>query len=279
MTNESDISCSSRALLALRENPCYSVFVGLALTIIVIVTILGNFLVICAVVGKRSNKILKLSATRNSLIIYANLAVADLLLGLIIIPMSATLTLTDQWLFGPKACEIWKAVDVLGSTASILSLLCISIDRYVGVFLPLHKSKILNLRRLGVMITVLWIVSGVVSVIPLMLDPNLKKHCNCDVNEDKLYVGISVLCSFYLPFAVILIMYYRIFREASAQSSNLNEQQKRFTQIQLPEMDSDNKPCSKSSGSHFWSRKSRGHVPDSCSTLIDGEQGQSTRLH
>ena len=59
-----------------------------------------------------------------------SLAVADCLVGLVVMPFSAAYEAMGQnWVFGEDWCDVWKALDVLASTASILNLCVISLDR------------------------------------------------------------------------------------------------------------------------------------------------------
>lgn len=87
-----------------------------------LLTIAGNTLVLLAVFMSRS-----LRSSTHYLII--NLAIADLLLGVAVLPFSIALEVSGYWMFGPIFCDMWAAVDVLCCTASIWSLCVISIDR------------------------------------------------------------------------------------------------------------------------------------------------------
>merc|ERR1711911_99526 len=78
-------------------------------------TVFGNFLVIVAVARERY-----LHTVTNYFI--TSLAVADLLVGSIVMPFSAANQLLDQWIFGRDLCDVWHSFDVLASTASILNL-------------------------------------------------------------------------------------------------------------------------------------------------------------
>ena len=82
----------------------------------------GNVLVIIAVFSTP-----KLRTVTNLFI--ASLAVADLLLGVAVLPFSVTVEVFHTWLFGELWCSVWLAVDVWMSTASILNLCVISLDR------------------------------------------------------------------------------------------------------------------------------------------------------
>lgn len=105
----------------------------IALSSIVVLTVSGNFLLLLAVVVNR-----KLRTPTNYLVV--SLAIADLLLGLLVLPFSATLQVRKEWIFGSAFCDIWASTDVLCCTASILSLCAISVDRYIGVTRPVrHK--------------------------------------------------------------------------------------------------------------------------------------------
>ena len=104
--------------------------VGIALTIIILITLSGNVLVLLAVLVNKT-----LRTITNYFVV--SLACADLLLGLLVLPFSAMLQLEKRWIFGAMFCDIWAATDVLCCTASILSLCAISIDRYIGVTRPL----------------------------------------------------------------------------------------------------------------------------------------------
>lgn len=58
-----------------------------------------------------------------------SLAVADMLVALCAMTFNASVELYEEWLFGPFMCDVWNSLDVYFSTASILHLCCISVDR------------------------------------------------------------------------------------------------------------------------------------------------------
>lgn len=49
-----------------------------------------------------------------------------------------SLIATGYWIFGAKFCDTWVAFDVMCSTASILNLCAISLDRYIHIKDPLR---------------------------------------------------------------------------------------------------------------------------------------------
>ncbi|XP_066976737.1 probable G-protein coupled receptor No9 [Macrobrachium rosenbergii] len=135
-----------------------------SLTILVVINILvvaGNCLVILAVFLSS-----KLRTVTNLFIV--SLAVADLLLGMAVLPFSVTVEVFDTWLFGELWCSVWLAVDVWMSTASILNLCVISLDRYVAVTRPVSYPSLMTSSRAKLLIASVWITSFVICFPPLV---------------------------------------------------------------------------------------------------------------
>ena len=98
--------------------------VFLVLLLISAVTFLGNLMVIVAVICYR-----QLHTPTNFLIL--SLAGSDTLMGSLVMPFGAVAEGMDgKWVFGNRWCEGWISMDVLCSTASILNLCIISLERY-----------------------------------------------------------------------------------------------------------------------------------------------------
>ncbi|KAL9899532.1 octopamine receptor in mushroom bodies isoform 1-T1 [Glossina fuscipes fuscipes] len=121
----------------------------------------GNLLVIAAVFCSN-----KLRSVTNFFIV--NLAVADLLVGLAVLPFSATWEVFKVWIFGDVWCRIWLAVDVWMCTASILNLCAISLDRYVAVTRPVTYPSIMSTKRAKSLIAGIWVLSFVICFPPLV---------------------------------------------------------------------------------------------------------------
>uniref|UniRef100_A0A665TU62 G-protein coupled receptors family 1 profile domain-containing protein n=1 Tax=Echeneis naucrates TaxID=173247 RepID=A0A665TU62_ECHNA len=190
--------------------------VGMVLGSFIMFAIVGNILVILSVVCNRH-----LRTPTNCFII--NLAMADLLLGTTVLPVSATLEVLDYWVFGRIFCDIWAAVDVLCCTASIMSLCVISIDRYIGVRYPLQYPLIVTKKRALLAMLAVWILAFVISIGPLLgwKQPPSQDNTKCQITEEPFYTLFSSLGSFYIPLAVILAMYCRVYIVAKRTTKNL----------------------------------------------------------
>lgn len=165
MTSSSSSSSSSSiwSLMFEVEDPLKSAIVGICLGLICVATVAGNCLVLAAVCGTTG----QLRGTTTTHYFVGSLAVADLLLGIAVLPFSASLEATGRWSFGLALCDVWAALDVLCCTASILSLCAISVDRYVGVTRPLRHSTVVSERRATVVVVGVWLLSFALSVAPL----------------------------------------------------------------------------------------------------------------
>lgn len=104
----------------------FTISVSIVLGSIIIMAILGNSFVIAAFCLKH-----KLRKPTNYFIL--NLAVADLTLAVLVLPLSAVYDVYGKWIFSSIVCLIWMVLDILVSTASIFTLVAISADRYLAI--------------------------------------------------------------------------------------------------------------------------------------------------
>lgn len=86
----------------------------------------GNVFVIAAILLERN-----LQNVANYLIL--SLAVADLLVACLVMPLGAVYEVSQEWTLGPELCDMWTSSDVLCCTASILHLVAIALDRLVEI--------------------------------------------------------------------------------------------------------------------------------------------------
>lgn len=199
----------------------------LVLVSFIILTIGGNVLV-CLAVGLSR----RLRRVTNCFVV--SLAVTDLLLGLLVMPFSATLELrSGKWPLGGTLCNIYVSLDVMLCTASIMTLLAISVDRYLAISAPLCYSRRVTPIRVALVITTIWTMSLTVSFVPIHLGWNTadfnvqhldwgmgdedsdRRHCRFEWNNN--YVLLDAFGTFYLPLLVMCGMYHCIFRVAREQ--------------------------------------------------------------
>lgn len=194
------------------------------MALIIIAALFGNLLVIVSVMRHR-----KLRIITNYFVV--SLALADMLVAIWAMCFNFSVEITGgRWLFGYFMCDVWNSLDVYFSTASILHLCCISVDRYYAIVQPLDYPLIMTNARLGVMLAVVWCSPALVSFLPIFmewyttaanLDFRKRNPQLCSFTVNKLYSVISSSVSFWVPGMVMIIMYYRIYMEADRQERML----------------------------------------------------------
>jgi len=142
---------------------------------IILAAIVGNIFVITAIAVERN-----LRTVANYLI--ASLAVADLLVAALVMPLAAVNEVSARWFLGRELCDAWVSFDVICCTSSILHLVAISLDRYWAVTRVDYIHRRSPKRILG-MIAASWGMALVVSIPPLFFqsdptyDPNETGVC------------------------------------------------------------------------------------------------------
>ncbi|XP_065364571.1 putative tyramine receptor 2 [Calliphora vicina] len=177
--------------------------------LLILVTVVGNTLVILAVLTTR-----RLRTVTNCFVL--NLAITDWLVGTCVMPPAVIHYIAEGvWRFGWILCDIWISLDVLLCTASILSLCAISLDRYLAVTQPLTYSKNRRTKRLALfMIFIVWVTALSITCPPYLgwYEPGRRDegYTVCRYNQNKGYVVFSAMGSFFIPLAVMLYVYLKI---------------------------------------------------------------------
>ncbi|XP_072315634.1 D(1B) dopamine receptor [Eucyclogobius newberryi] len=198
---------------------------GVLLSLLILWTLLGNILVCAAVLRFRHLR----SKVTNIFIV--SLALSDLFVAVLVMPWKAVAEVAGYWPFG-AFCDVWVAFDIMCSTASILNLCIISVDRYWAISSPFRYERKMTQRVAFVMISVTWTLSLLISFIPVQLNwhkaaedtrgtHNLTRvrapEENCDSSLSREYAISSSLVSFYIPVAIMIVTYTRIYRIAQMQ--------------------------------------------------------------
>ncbi|EYC03827.1 hypothetical protein Y032_0091g2446 [Ancylostoma ceylanicum] len=190
------------------------------LTVLVVVVVLGNALVIAAVLLRR-----RLRSATGLLIL--SLGVADLLVGTVILPFSiANEVLNGYWIFGETWCTIWLTMDIWMCTASIYNLVAISIDRYIAIIKPLNYPMLVTKFRARCTVAIVWIGSFIICSPSFFLASSIKdinqEPCKCTpANAGRAYITFSASSSFYVPMIIVIFVYFRIYIAARAATKSI----------------------------------------------------------
>ncbi|KAI6240991.1 G-PROTEIN-RECEP-F1-2 domain-containing protein [Aphelenchoides fujianensis] len=183
------------------------VFIALLLILLILLTIFGNVLVVLSVcLYKRMRTFTNILLT--------SLATADLLVGLVVMP-------------------IWATTDVLLCTASILNLCVISLDRYMAITSPLKYPRTRSRLMATLLLSSVWFISLIVCSPPWFVPGwglftqeaanTSKNEYVCGYSPSIPYRIYSASGSFYIPLMIMLSVYFKIFRVASEREKLMRQ--------------------------------------------------------
>uniref|UniRef100_A0A803T6J2 Dopamine receptor D4 n=1 Tax=Anolis carolinensis TaxID=28377 RepID=A0A803T6J2_ANOCA len=183
-------------------------FAALAFGVFLILFIIGGNLLVCLSVC--TEKALK--TTTNYFIV--SLAVADLLLALLVLPLFVYSEFQGGvWSLSTALCDALMTMDVMLCTASIFNLCAISVDRFIAVSIPLNYNRRQIDLRQTVLISTTWIFAFAVAspvIFGLNNVPN-RDPTLCQLEDDN-YIVYSSICSFFIPCPVMLVLYCAMFQ-------------------------------------------------------------------
>ncbi|KAK3095468.1 hypothetical protein FSP39_015049 [Pinctada imbricata] len=197
---------------------------AVVMTTIMAAAVTGNLIVIISVM-----KFQKLRDSKTNQFI-VSLAFADFLVAFLVMPFNASQEISGKWIFGREMCDIFNSNDVLFSTASILHLCCISVDRYIAIIHPLQYDRKMSTFRALLMLALTWIASILISYIPIQLQfYTTEEHYTlleenpelCIFQVNKIYAVVSSSISFWIPCTIMIFLYMRIYFAARRQEKHI----------------------------------------------------------
>ncbi|XP_047430028.1 trace amine-associated receptor 1-like [Mugil cephalus] len=208
-------------------NPCYKIDASYVLTqpsticiifhiflgLLSVVTVCGNLLVITSIIYFK-----QLHTSTNALIL--SLAVADLLVGAVVFPLSMVFSMSLCLFKEEVLCKVRASFDITLSTCSILNLCCISIDRYYAVCQPLTYRAKMSGRIVVTMILVSWGVPAAIATSSVIRGSN-QGTCKEQCFSDAVGKTMGVVFTFYLPLILLLCIYLKIFLVAQRQARSI----------------------------------------------------------
>ncbi|KAM9342514.1 adenosine receptor A1b [Pholidichthys leucotaenia] len=174
-----------------------SIYVGMEV-VIAVASVIGNVLVVWAVKINRS-----LRTTTFSFIV--SLALADIAVGALVIPLAITISIGLQTHF--YSCLLVACTVLVLTQSSILALLAIAIDRYLRVKIPTRYKQVVTPRRAGMAVVVCWTVSFIVGLTPMLGWNNLRRLQQNSSNSSNLVIT----CQFENVISMDYMVYFNFF--------------------------------------------------------------------
>ncbi|XP_054471744.1 trace amine-associated receptor 13c-like [Anoplopoma fimbria] len=192
-----------------------TIFLYILLSCITLLTVALNLLVIISISHFR-----QLHSPTNLLLL--SLAVSDLLVGLLLMPVQILL-LGGCWFLGSLICGLFYYASFILTSVSVGNMVLISVDRYVAICDPLHYSTKVTQRRVKICVCLCWICSvfynGVI-LTDFLKHPDRYNSCygECIVVINFITGAVDVSMTFVGPIAVIIVLYMRVFVVAVSQA-------------------------------------------------------------
>ncbi|XP_029911903.1 neuropeptide Y receptor type 2-like [Myripristis murdjan] len=123
-----------------------------------ILGVIGNLMSLRVLNNRRSRRLAGVSATRSLLV---NLAVCDLAVVCVCMPITLGSQIYTAWVYGDLLCRAVPFTQAVSVSASVLTLTVISVNRYYSVQSPLRARSMFTRRRILATVAVVWTVSSV----------------------------------------------------------------------------------------------------------------------
>lgn len=142
----------------------------------------------------------------------ANLAFADLLVGVAIAPLSVIYHISEglKSLLKAKIEHYLFFSYFIVCTASLLSLIILALDRYVSITYPLHYVALLDAKKSFIISTSAWIISAALSLIYFWVGVNI-------------YRFVFANTAIAVTFTILIFTHAKILRSFQAQVRQWDE--------------------------------------------------------
>ncbi|NP_001298153.1 tachykinin-like peptides receptor 99D [Stomoxys calcitrans] len=185
--------------------------------VMVIVATGGNLIVVWIVITTK-----RMRTVTNYFIV--NLSIADAMVSSLNVTFSYIYMLDNNWAFGQLYCKISQFIATLSISASVFTLMAISIDRYVAIMKPL-KPRMSKRSNLGIA-AVIWIASAIISC-PMLLFYTTEEVASKDgirtvcflewpdgsmnhSNQEYVYNILFMILTYFLPVISMTATYSRV---------------------------------------------------------------------
>ncbi|XP_043679854.1 trissin receptor-like [Vespula pensylvanica] len=195
-------------------------------TVVFFCCISGNMTVIFAVTFSR-----RLRSITNFFL--ANLAIADLCVGIFCIYQTLLNYLMHSWKLGNLLCKVYMFIHSLSYTASILILMLVCIERYLVTVYPVKCKAMLTKRRLTAVVIIVWVISALYAVpkfiyfetyVNKLNDGTVGIICGSNMKDYQKHImdTINCFCLYLLPLTLMSYFYAKTVMHLWESGNNID---------------------------------------------------------
>ena len=157
-----------------------------------------------------------------------NLAVTDLLVAMLVLPVWIVTTHSQFLTFDKSICIGAGMANLLLFLESLSTLSVIAVDKYICICKPLKYVYMITNKRIGILITYTWTQSTFLAAMPLFgfgkygFRTSELSLCNIDFSYDIIYTMCVLLTTILPSLSTMFFCYYKIFCVARNQARRVN---------------------------------------------------------
>lgn len=193
--------------------PLYVIPVAISYGLTGIVGLIGNILVIFAIV-----KFPRMRTVTNMFLL--SLSSADLLLVLVCVPIKGVAFFSYSWTMGEFLCKLVSYMQNVSMICSVMTLTVMSIERFMAILFPLKAMYFCTMRHARIVILVVWFFSFIMGL-PILFGKIHKEvgiyrkgyWCIKEFSRQEyfiLYELFMLIIMFIIPIIVMSMSYFMI---------------------------------------------------------------------
>ncbi|KAI0985715.1 hypothetical protein GJ496_010574 [Pomphorhynchus laevis] len=186
------------------DNDALKIILVIFFAIIDFFGVFGNCIVIFVITSTRH-----LNLPQNYLIV--SLAFVDLLLSIVSMPLYINTSIFNgRWMLGFQLCRLFMLYDVTLSSASMLNLCAISIDRYFALYYPFKYKFKRNNSIILLLLLGSWSLSCITSIPLLFLkrselyNQSSRSEQFCIIPLNAIFITIALVVGYYVPLIILI---------------------------------------------------------------------------
>ncbi|WAR24827.1 TRISR-like protein [Mya arenaria] len=186
----------------------------------------------------------------------ANLAIADISVGIFCVLPNLSTFLQHDWVLGRVMCKIYYYIWNVSYIASIIILTVIAMERYIVIMHPLRAKHSLTNQRLAIVQCVMWSIALLYNIPYIILYDTISfgdsEFCYASSRSTfylKCLSLVNVIVWYFLPLVLIGFLYYKVARVLSPHTSNdlCNRNSRSYCRQSSPKLEVDRKQSFRSS--------------------------------
>uniref|UniRef100_A0A915NB83 G-protein coupled receptors family 1 profile domain-containing protein n=1 Tax=Meloidogyne javanica TaxID=6303 RepID=A0A915NB83_MELJA len=172
---------------------------------------------------------------------YEKAALSDLFVAGMVMVLAAANDLIGFWPFGAAFCQFWICLDIACSTASILNLCAIALDRFIHISRPMRYVRFVGRRVICCSVCAIWIISTAVGTAQIAFGATNGLEIYSVIFNGDYFGEINETdkFSFFLPATLMLFLYYRLYLYARHHARSIQSQLKQATSLLILQLASD----------------------------------------